>query len=273
MQQDAIWAQSCTSNIPETDARSPGWYASQWCRRVLDDIVVYSKSVEEHSERLKDVFSHIRNAELKLKSKKCHFFKSSNKCLGHVVWTDSISSDDRKLVAVKDWPLPLHIKELHRFLGFTSYYRRFIKNYANVARRLTQLLHGSSPCKTKNKKKLFFRWFHGPGESSSTGWKTLHCYAILISRSQSNSEQMPGSLVLVWSCVRNLTMESSWLLSGSHSMKRREENYSAHKMAFLALHWAVTKQFHHYLYGAEHFEVMTDHKLWHTCILQQNVVQ
>ena len=77
---------------------------------------------------------------MKLSAKKCHFLKNSIKCLGHIVTADGIVCDEEKISAVKDWPVPRDVKELQRFLGFTGFYRRFIKDFALIARPLTSLL-------------------------------------------------------------------------------------------------------------------------------------
>ena len=117
----------------------------------LDDIVVHTATLEEHFRLLREVFQRLREAGLKLNPKKCHFLLEVVKCLGHVVSAEGIECDDSKIEAIRGWPEPTNVKELQRFLGFTGYYRRFIKDYAKIARLLTDLLKGSNPRKGHKK--------------------------------------------------------------------------------------------------------------------------
>ena len=122
------------------------------CVVYIDDIVIYSKTEEEHEILLRKVFQKIREAGLKLSPKKCRLFQREIKCLGHVVSAEGISCDPSKTVAVSTWPVPTTVKDVQKFLGFTGFYRRFIKDYAKVARPLTELLRGSNPRKKTGKK-------------------------------------------------------------------------------------------------------------------------
>ena len=98
------------------------------CLVYLDDIIIFSRSFEEHVENLKEVFERLKEANLKLSPKKCHFFKKQVKFLGHIVSENGVSTDPSKIQAVKDWPVPKNVKEVRSFVGLTSYYRKFISN-------------------------------------------------------------------------------------------------------------------------------------------------
>ena len=124
------------------------------CVVYIDDIVIYSKTEEEHEILLRKVFQKIREAGLKLSPKKCRFFQREIKCFGHVVSAEGISCDPSKTAAVSTWPVPTTVKDVQKFLGFTGFYRRFIKDYAKVAGPLTELLRGSNPRKKTGKKVL-----------------------------------------------------------------------------------------------------------------------
>ena len=80
----------------------------QWERAVLylDDIIVFSDSVEEHLKRLEEILQRLRAANLMLKPSKCHFFKRQVEFLGHIVSQDGVSTDPHKVEAVKEWPIP-----------------------------------------------------------------------------------------------------------------------------------------------------------------------
>jgi len=96
------------------------------CLVYLDDIIVYSTTVEEHLIRLKKLFDRLKIANLKLKPSKCHLLRAEIKFLGHVVSAKGVSTDPSKIEAVRDWPVPEDVHEVRSFLGLTSYYRQFI---------------------------------------------------------------------------------------------------------------------------------------------------
>ena len=104
-----------------------------WCIIYLDDIIVYSKTPEEHLERLKAVFQKISKALLKLKPNKCKFLKSEITYLGHIVSNKGITTDPKKIRAIQLWPRPTMVTEVRKFTGLTNYYQKFIHEYANVA--------------------------------------------------------------------------------------------------------------------------------------------
>ena len=113
------------------------WYASPY----LDDILVYSKSVEQHIiEHLRNVFSRLRAAGLTIKKSKCFFFMSKLKYLGHMVSADGIRPDPAYVEAMLALPSPTSVKELQRTLGRLTWTSKFIPDYAILARPLFALL-------------------------------------------------------------------------------------------------------------------------------------
>ena len=107
-----------------------------WCIIYLDDIIVFSKTPKEHLRRLHGVFRKLREAGLKLKPSKCEFFKDRIAYLGHVVSKAGIETDTKKIQEIVDWPRPVTVTDVRPFLGFTNYYRKFIKGYTVVANPL-----------------------------------------------------------------------------------------------------------------------------------------
>ena len=97
-----------------------------WCIIYLDDITVFSWTPEEHLHRLKAVFNILRAARLKLKPSKCDLFKQQINYLGHVGSKEGVSTDPAKIKSVTEWSQPTTVTEVRSFLGFVSYYRRFI---------------------------------------------------------------------------------------------------------------------------------------------------
>lgn len=96
----------------------------------LDNLIVFSNSLEEHEARLLHVLQRLRENGLKLSPSKCTFFQTHVRYLGHIVSKDGIETDPEKVCALKTWPIPQNLKELRSFLRFTGYYRRFVKDYS-----------------------------------------------------------------------------------------------------------------------------------------------
>ena len=111
-----------------------------WCIIYLDDIIVLSRTPEEHLHRLKTVIGKLRAAGLKLKPTKCDLFKQQINYLGHIVSKGGVSTNPDKITTVTEWPQPTTVTEVRSFLGFVSYYMRFIPNFSKVAKPLNRLV-------------------------------------------------------------------------------------------------------------------------------------
>ncbi|CAF3890410.1 unnamed protein product [Rotaria sp. Silwood1] len=105
----------------------------------LDDIIAYSSTFSLHLQHLESVLQRIQASGLTLHLSKCHFCKTKLRYLGHVVSQTGIEHDPDKIPAVRDYPVPTRLKDVRTFLGLTSYYRRFIKNYATITEPLIAL--------------------------------------------------------------------------------------------------------------------------------------
>jgi hypothetical protein len=105
----------------------------------LDDVIIFAKDLDEHFVRLEMVFERCREAGLKLKPKKCDLLKREVKFLGHVVNKEGVRTDPDKVAAIDRWTSPSSVSEVRTFVGITSYYRRFVKDYAKIAGPLHNL--------------------------------------------------------------------------------------------------------------------------------------
>jgi len=120
------------------------------CLVYLDDIILYSATLEQHLERLVAVMERLRGAGLKLKPEKCSLFQRSVSFLGHVISGDGIGTDPQKTQLVAEWPTPTCVRELRSFLGLASYYRRFVKDFATLASPLHRLMKKDGDFKWAN---------------------------------------------------------------------------------------------------------------------------
>lgn len=106
----------------------------------MDDILVYSESMDDHVQHLKLVFQILQDNSFLLKRSKCLFAQESLEYLGHIISYNGVATEPSKISAVSKWPVPVNVKQLRGFLGLTGYYRRFIRNYGLISKPLTQLL-------------------------------------------------------------------------------------------------------------------------------------
>ena len=228
-----------------------------WCIIYLDDVIIFSKTPEEHVKRLAAVFEKISKAGLKLKPSKCDFFKTRISYLGHIVSKDGIETDPKKIRDIQKWPVPQTVHDVRSFLGFTNYYRKFIYKYAQKARPLNTLISGG------NAKKKYKRvdWTEEHQQSfqalkSACTDTPILAYADYTKPFRLNTDASTTGLGAVLYQQQN---DGSYrvISYASRSLSKTERNYDAHKLEFLALKWSVTERFHEYLYGGS-FEVYTD---------------
>ncbi|GKA17659.1 putative nucleotidyltransferase, ribonuclease H [Tanacetum coccineum] len=125
----------------------------------IDDILIYSKSKEEHEEHLKIILGLLKKEKLYAKFSKCDFWLDSVQFLGHVINNEGVHVDPSKIEAIKNWSAPTTPTEVRQFLGLAGYYRRFIEGFSLIAKPLTKLTQ-------KNKK---YEW----GEDEEEAFQIL----------------------------------------------------------------------------------------------------
>ena len=124
-------APSTFQKLMELVLRGLHWFT---CLVYLDDITVFSRTVEEHLQRLEEVLARLQQARLKIKPSTCHILCKSVKYLGYIVSEKGVEVDSGKLaVSVQTWAILLNHESLRHFLGFASYYRKFIPSFAQIA--------------------------------------------------------------------------------------------------------------------------------------------
>ncbi|XP_073024290.1 uncharacterized mitochondrial protein AtMg00860-like [Primulina eburnea] len=105
----------------------------------IDDILIYSKSKEEHSHHLRTVLQTLQDRRLYAKFSKCDFWLDRVAFLGHIVSQNGLEVDPSKVEAVRDWPVPKSVTEIRSFLGLAGYYRKFIQGFSSIAVPMTAL--------------------------------------------------------------------------------------------------------------------------------------
>lgn len=208
----------------------------------FDDILVYSKSMEEHCSHLQQV---IQNNVLFAKKSNCSFAVSQVEYLGHILSARRVATDPSKVEAMQNWPTPKNIKQLRGFLGLTGYYRRFIKNYALISQPLTTLL-----------KKTAFKWSHSAEAAFSQLKKAMVEAPVL---GLPNFEQE-----FVLEIDASGTGIGAVLCQGGHplaylskTLAVKHQSLSTYEKEFLAVVAALEK-WKGYLMD-RHFKIKTDH--------------
>ena len=119
-------------------------YLFSFVLKILDDVLVFSRNVEEHEKHMRLIFHALRQANLKLKPQKCRLFQKSVTYLENKLSPEGIAPDENKLIAVPDWKRPENVSQVSSFIGFCSYYRRFIKEFAGIAKPFHQITKKNS---------------------------------------------------------------------------------------------------------------------------------
>ena len=123
------------SRLMEMVLQGKNW---ERCLVYLDDIIVFGRS-DQALTNLVQVFERLRQAGLRLKPSKCSLFQNCVKFLGHIVSKEGVSCDPDKIDCVRNWETPKCVTEIRSFVGFASYYRRFIPHFAHIAAPLVRL--------------------------------------------------------------------------------------------------------------------------------------
>ena len=234
----------------------------------LDDLLIYSGSFKEHLISLRKIMNRIREIGVKLNPAKCQLARQEVKFLGHKISAEGISTDPDKLIAVNKWDTPKTLKEVRQFMGLASYYRKFVPNFATIARPLHQLMHTvhtkypNDQC--KGERKTLGELWDEECDIAFTELKRklvsppILAYADYTKEFILNVDACNNGLGAVLS-QKNESGQEQVIAYASRTVRPAEVRvkYSAMKLELLALKWAITEKFRGYLLGSK-FIVYTD---------------
>jgi hypothetical protein len=243
------------SNSPATFQRNMNIMLgdSLWNHAVIyiDDLMVYSTTFYEHLNHLRRVLGKVREAGIKIKVTKVFFLRQSTPFLGHLLVEGGIIPNPEKIRAVEEARIPTNRKELQRFLGLASYYRRFVHRFADVAEPLTRLV-------SKNQEWV---WLEEQEEAYQELKRRLISAPILAHPDwkQRFIVQPDASAVAIGAVLAQQQEGREVVIRyASRILSSAERNYSTTERELLAIVWAL-QEFRPYLFGV-HFLLQTDHK-------------
>ncbi|WVZ75631.1 hypothetical protein U9M48_023668 [Paspalum notatum var. saurae] len=213
----------------------------------IDDILVYSKSEEEHEEHLRTVLTRLREHQLYAKFSKCAFWLREVSFLGHILSEKGVAVDPSKVEDVLNWKQPETVTEISSFLGLAGYYRRFIKDFSKTAKPMTSL----------TKKNAKYLWDPKCEEAFTSLKKSLTSAPVLAQPDVTK----PFDIYCDASgnglgCV--LMQEGRVIAYASRQLKKHEANFATHNLELAAVVHAL-KIWRHYLLGNT-CHIYTDHK-------------
>jgi hypothetical protein len=220
----------------------------------LDDIIIASKTREEHYQHIAIVLEILLKNELYCKLSKCQFFQTSLSYLGYIISTSGVSMDPKKLSAISTWPAPTSRKDLESFLGFTNFYRAFIPHYSDLTCSLTDLLS----------KELKFSWstatdisFLKLKEAFTNAISLHHPKDHLPFEVECDSSDYALGAVL----SQRITPEKLVPIAFyARKMTQAERNYPIYDKELLSIHESF-QEWRHFLQGGPHqVKVWSDHK-------------
>ncbi|GJS81397.1 putative reverse transcriptase domain-containing protein [Tanacetum coccineum] len=213
----------------------------------IDDILIYSKSKQEHAEHLKLILELLKKEQLYAKFSKCEFWIPKVQFLGHVIDSQGIHVDPAKIESVKDWASPKSATEIRQFLGLAGYYRRFIEGFSKIAKPMTKL----------TQKKIKFEW-SDKAEAAFQLIKQKLCSAPILALPEGNEDFIAYCDASIKGLGAVLMQREKVIAYASRQLKIHEKNYTTHDLELGAVVFAL-KIWRHYLYGTR-CTVFTDHK-------------
>jgi hypothetical protein len=218
----------------------------------LDDILVYSKNLDDHLRDLREVLELLRQHQLYAKASKCEFGKTKVEFLGHVITDRGITVDPSKIRAVQEWPEPKNTSELRSFLGLAGFYMRFVEGFSDTAKPLTDLTGKNTP----------FVWGEEQFKAFSNLKKKLAQAPVLVNPDPDlpyilHTDASDAATGAVISQDHGRGPQPIAFLS--RKLSPAEQNYPVHDKEMLAIIQALTT-WRHYLLGSPHqIKIYTDH--------------
>jgi hypothetical protein len=218
----------------------------------MDDILIYTPTLAEHRKIVREVLQRLQDHDLYLKPEKCEFEKQEIEYLGMIIRQGEVCMDPGKVSAVRDWPTPTTLRDVRAFIGFSNFYRRFIKDFSSIARPLHDL----------TKKDVPWQW-HAEQQHAFDTLKEKFCQEPILKVYDPNLEtrvEVDASGYATGGILSQKYPDGLWhpVAYRSSSMSKEERNYEIYDREMLGCIRAL-EDWRHFLEGIS-FEIVTDHK-------------
>jgi len=227
-------------------------YVNKICLVYMDDVIVFSTSLQEHIKNLELILNRLSEKGLKIQMDKCEFLRKEVLFLGHKITTKGIEPNPDKIRAIQNFPIPKTTRDIKSFIGLAGYYRKFIQNFAKITKPLTSCLRKNSKIEhtnefinsvnkikdiLTNRPILQYPDFYKPFIVTTDA--SNFALGAVLSQKNDKGQDLPISYI-------------------SRTLNQSETNYSTIEKELLGIVWAC-KMFRPYLYGNK-FTLKTDHK-------------
>lgn len=228
----------------------------------LDDILIFSKTYQEHLRHVQTVLRLLRSNSLHCAMDKCPFIRCRQEYLGHVIDADGLHSDPKKTAPIKDWPIPQDVHEVQQFMGLANYFAKFVPRFASVAAPLTDLLRTNT---LRGDKKTVFKKDFKLTPEALEAFNTLK-YLLTTTPILALPDFNLPFIVIVDACGFGIGAMLSQIQNGkerviafdSRKLRDNEREWSPGEKGGAALVHAL-KIWRHYL-DSNHFTLYTDHQ-------------
>lgn len=228
------------------------------CYVYIDDVIIFSETEEQHMIDTRNIMQTLINANMKISSKKSKFFMKETEFLGYVVSYGSLKMDESKVKAIQEYPEPTTLKELRSFLGLSGYYRKFVKNYADITKPMTTLLRNHANVKITQSSKIKIKFDVKAKEAFKTIKDKIKEQVELYQPDYNKPFTLTtdASNVAIGAVLAQNERPVAFI---SRTLTNTEQNYAANEKEMLAIVWAL-QSLRNYLYGHTGFKIFTDHQ-------------
>lgn len=224
------------------------YHINRICVVYLDDILIFSTSLDEHIANIKKIFQTLKDAGLKIQIDKCNFLKKETEFLGHILTPEGVRPNPKKIEVIQKLNLPTTQKQIKSFLGVTGFYRKFIKDYSKIAYPMVKYLKKNLKPNTRDPNYIV----------AFEKLKDIITNPPILRYPNFNKRFKLITDASNFSIGAVLIQEGHPISFASRTLNNHEQNYSTIEKELLAIVWGV-KYYRPYIFGRE-FDLQTDHQ-------------
>lgn len=232
----------------------------KFCYVYVDDVIIFSEDENDHVKHVDWVLKSLYDANMRISAEKSRFFKKSVSFLGFIVTNNGAATDPEKVKAIKEFPEPKNVFEVRSFLGLASYYRCFIKDFASIARPISDILKGENGSVSRHRSRSIQVEFSEAQQRAFEKLRNILASEDVILRYPDYKKAFDLTTdASAYGIGAVLSQEGRPITMISRTLSDREVNYATNERELLAIVWALAK-LRHYLYAVKEINIFTDHQ-------------